>query len=60
MTIQERVIDLSRAGIDMEIITMVLRSEGVNDSEIAQAYDHMATLGSTETVKGQFYMRINS
>lgn len=58
-TIGERVIRLSTAGVDMEMITMILRSDGIPDSEIANAYDHMATLGETEIVKGQYYMKVD-
>jgi hypothetical protein len=59
MTIQERVVRLAEQGIDMEIITMVLRSEGVPDNDIADAYDYMATVGPTEVIKGQYYMKIS-
>lgn len=58
MTTQERVIRLCEQGIDMQLITLVLRSEGIPDAEIAQAYDHMASLGPTEIVGGHHYMRI--
>lgn len=58
MTTRERVYRLCEQGIEMEVITMVLRSEGIDDSEIADAYGYMATLGPTEVVKGQYYMRI--
>lgn len=59
MTTIDRVYRLCEQGVDMEIITMVLRSEGVDDTEIAEAYGHMATLGPTEIVRGQYYMRVS-
>jgi len=58
--LHERVYRLCQQGVDMEIITMVLRSEGVSDTDIANAYDYMATLGGTEIVKGQYYMLVDS
>ena len=57
MTTTERIFDLARMGVDIELITMILRGDGVADSEIASAYDEVAQHTTTEVVRGQYYIR---
>lgn len=56
MTISERIHGLSLAGVDIETITMVLRSEGVPDSDIEAGYQDVSRYTNTEIRRGQFYI----
>lgn len=59
MTITQRVITWARQGVDIEMMTMILRSEGVPDSDIRAEYDEVALTSSTEIVRGQYYIRLD-
>lgn len=54
----ERVINLSANGVDIETMTMVFRSEGYHDEEIAEAYGTIGGFSTTEAVRGQYYFRL--
>jgi len=45
MTILERMTNMVDAGVTVDVITMVLRSEGVLDSDIAAGYDSLVRSG---------------
>lgn len=55
----DHILDLARRGVDIETITMVLRSMDFQDSEIALAYDEVSEVTSTEVVRGQYYIRLD-
>ena len=57
MTITERILHLSGLGADIEMITMILRSEGITDSEIRAGYDEVSSSTDTEIIRGQYYIR---
>lgn len=57
MTIAERILHLSGLGADIEMITMILRSEGITDSDIRAGYDEVASHTDVEIIRGQFYIR---
>lgn len=58
--LSHRVLIMSAQGVDIEMMTMVFRSEGFSDTEIAAAYDTAAESTTTEVVRGQFYIREKS
>lgn len=59
MTTIERIFDLARKGVDIQLITDLLRSEGVPDTDIRAGYDEIAHHSSTEVVRGQYYIRLD-
>lgn len=58
MTTTQRVIAWAEQGVDIELMTIILRSEGVSDSEIRAGYDEVSSLSTTEIVRGQYYIRL--
>lgn len=60
MTLTQRVTELAGRGIDMATMTMVFRSEGISDADIADAYEEVALYSSTEVERGTYYMRLDN
>jgi hypothetical protein len=58
MEITQRILDLSRQGVDIELITAILRGEGIDDSLICTAYDEVAKTTTTDVVRGQYFIRV--
>lgn len=50
MTILERMTRMVDAGVSTDVITMVFRSEGVLDTDIAAGYDCLLQSGQYEVV----------
>ena len=41
MSVYDRVVEMSTAGIDVQVMTIIFRSEGIADAEVAEAYAQM-------------------
>lgn len=50
MTILERITAMADQGISVDVITMVFRSEGALDADIAACYNSLAQSGRYEVV----------
>ena len=46
MSVYERAVEMSTAGIDVQVMTIIFRSEGIEDSEIRSAYEQIAQSGN--------------
>lgn len=57
MTLTQRISEMAGRGVDIATITLVLRSEGISDEGIAQAYDEVAAVSETEIVGGSYFIR---
>jgi hypothetical protein len=53
----EWILEMAAQDVPMDVMTAVARSDGYDDSDIAEAYDEVAQYTSTEIVGGQFYIR---
>lgn len=56
MTIAERIHRMSLQGVDIETITMVLRSEGITDADIRAGYSEVSGFTNTQVIRGQYYI----
>lgn len=52
----EWILEMAAQDVPIDVMTMIARSDGYDDADIAEAYDEVAEYTSTEIIRGQYYI----